>query len=95
MMLSGERAEQSIQMSTILEGYQDFCDFDYSELRLIEPMRTLRIMYHAAWLARRWDDPAFPRAFPFFNSERYWSDHILELREQWALLSEPTLQIYP
>jgi Ser/Thr protein kinase RdoA (MazF antagonist) len=52
-------------------------------------------MYHAAWLARRWDDPAFPRAFPFFNTERYWSDHILELREQWALLSEPTLQIYP
>lgn len=95
MMLSGEQAEQSIQMSTILEGYQDFSDFDYTELRLIEPMRTLRIMYHAAWLARRWDDPAFPRAFPFFNTERYWSDHILELREQWAKLSEPTLQIFP
>jgi Ser/Thr protein kinase RdoA (MazF antagonist) len=95
MMLSGEHTEQSIQMSTILEGYQDFSDFDYTELRLIEPMRTLRIMYHAAWLARRWDDPAFPRAFPFFNTERYWSDHILELREQWAKLSEPTLQIYP
>ncbi len=95
MMLSGEPREQSIQMSTILEGYQDFMDFDYGQLRLIEPLRTLRMMYHAAWLARRWDDPAFPRAFPFFNTERYWSEHILELREQWAKLSEPAIQIYP
>jgi Ser/Thr protein kinase RdoA (MazF antagonist) len=52
------------------------------------------MMYHAAWLARRWDDPAFPRAFPFFNTERYWSEHILELREQWAKLSEPSLQLF-
>ncbi len=95
MMLSGEPQDQSIQMSTILEGYQDFMDFDYAQLRLIEPLRTLRMMYHAAWLARRWDDPAFPRAFPFFNTERYWSEHILELREQWAKLSEPAIQIYP
>ncbi len=94
MMLSGDPAEQSIQMSTILKGYNDFSDFDYSELRLIEPLRTLRMMYHAAWLARRWDDPAFPRAFPFFNTERYWSEHILELREQWSKLSEPSLQVY-
>ena len=94
MMLSGEPAEQSIQMSTILEGYRDFSEFDYSELRLIEPLRTLRMMYHAGWIAKRWDDPAFPRAFPFFNTERYWSNHILELREQWSKLSEPTLQVY-
>lgn len=94
MMLSGDAESQSLQMSSILEGYRDFSDFDYSELRLIEPLRTLRMMYHAAWLARRWDDPAFPRAFPFFNTERYWSDHILELREQWSKLNEPSLQIY-
>ncbi len=94
MMLSGEPSEQSIQMSTILKGYRDFSDFDYTELRLIEPLRTLRMMYHAGWLARRWDDPAFPRAFPFFNTERYWSEHILELREQWSKLSEPTLQVF-
>ena len=94
MMLSGEPAEQSIQMSAILKGYRDFSDFDYTELRLIEPLRTLRMMYHAGWLARRWDDPAFPRAFPFFNTERYWSEHILELREQWSKLSEPTLQVF-
>lgn len=94
MMLSGEREAQAEQMSKILKGYRQFCDFDYSELRLIEPLRTLRIMYHAAWLARRWDDPAFPLAFPFFNSERYWSNHILELREQWAKLPEPPLALF-
>ena len=94
MMLSGDPAEQSIQMSTILEGYRDFSEFDYSELRLIEPLRTLRMMYHAGWIAKRWDDPAFPRAFPFFNTERYWANHILELREQWSKLSEPTLQLF-
>lgn len=94
MMLSGDYTTQGQQMTKILEGYRDFADFDYSELRLIEPLRTLRMMYHAAWLARRWSDPAFPRAFPFFNTERYWSDHILELREQWAKLSEPVIQVY-
>jgi Ser/Thr protein kinase RdoA (MazF antagonist) len=94
MMLSGDAPSQSLQMSSILEGYRDFSDFDYSELKLIEPLRTLRMMYHAAWLARRWDDPAFPRAFPFFNTERYWADHVLELREQWSKLAEPSLQIY-
>ncbi|HKI75153.1 MAG TPA: serine/threonine protein kinase, partial [Pseudomonadales bacterium] len=94
MMLSGDRETQGQQMKKILDGYRDFADFNYAELRLIEPLRTLRIMYHAAWLARRWSDPAFPRAFPFFNAERYWSDHILELREQWAKLDEMPLQVY-
>ena len=95
MMLSGERDEQTVQLDAILEGYQIFADFDAGQIQLIELLRTLRIMYHAAWLARRWDDPAFPRAFPFFNSTRYWSDHILELREQTARLQEPPLQLYP
>lgn len=95
MMLSGEREEQTIQLDVILEGYQTFCDFDPRQIQLIEPLRTLRIMYHAAWLAKRWDDPAFPRAFPFFNSTRYWSDHILELREQTSRLQEPPLQLFP
>lgn len=95
MMLSGEREEQTVQLDTILEGYQTFADFDTSQIQLIEPLRTLRLMHHAAWLARRWHDPAFPRAFPFFNSTRYWSDHILELREQTAKLQEPPLQLFP
>ena len=94
MMLSGEPSAQSEQMRHILIGYRDFADFEYAQLRLIEPLRTLRMMYHAAWIARRWDDPAFPRAFPFFNSSRYWADHVLELREQWSKLSEEPLQIF-
>ena len=94
MMLSGEREEQTIQLDAILEGYRTFADFDNSQIQLIEPLRTLRIMYHAAWLAVRWEDPAFPRAFPFFNTPRYWSDHILELREQAARLQEPAIELY-
>lgn len=94
MLLSGDEQSQSIQMSRILKGYRDFRDFDTAQLLLIEPLRTLRMMYHAAWLARRWDDPAFPRAFPFFNTQRYWSEHILELREQWAAIESPALTVF-
>ena len=95
MLLSGSRQEQTLQLVEILEGYTEFYDFDYRELRLIEVLRTLRIMHHSAWLARRWSDPAFPRAFTWFNTMRYWSDHILELREQMAALNEPPLQVLP
>ena len=94
MMLSGEREDQQQQVMRIIRGYRDFCHFNPAQLRLIEPLRTLRMMYHAAWIARRWGDPAFPMAFTFFNTERYWSEHILELREQWSKLSEPTLQLF-
>ena len=94
MLLSGDEESMSTQMSKILLGYRDFRSFNTAELSLIEPLRTLRMMHHAAWLARRWDDPAFPRAFPFFNTQRYWSDHILELREQWAEIEAPTLQVF-
>ncbi|MCV6605253.1 MAG: serine/threonine protein kinase, partial [Porticoccaceae bacterium] len=95
MLLSGDRRQQTEQLDAMLEGYQQFCDFDPVELVLIEGLRTLRIMHYAAWLARRWDDPAFPRAFPWFNSERYWGEHILELREQLAALQEPPLSLQP
>lgn len=94
MMLSGSRADQEIQLREIVEGYQEFCDIDFAELRLIEALRALRMLYHSAWIARRWDDPAFPLAFPWFNTERYWADHILELREQWSLINEPPLTVY-
>ena len=94
MLLSGEREQQTLQLSEILEGYREFCDFDLAELHLIEALRTLRIMHYSAWLARRWSDPAFPRHFPWFNTERYWGEHILELREQLAALQEPALVIY-
>jgi len=91
MLLSGERAEQSRQLADLLAGYEDFCEFDGRELYLIEALRTLRLIHYSAWLARRWHDPAFPAAFPWFDSPRYWQDRILELREQIALMDEPPL----
>jgi Ser/Thr protein kinase RdoA (MazF antagonist) len=94
MLLSGERDEMAVQLGHVLEGYSVFSELDSSELLLIEPLRTLRIMHYAAWLARRWDDPAFPLAFPWFNSQRYWQDHVLSLREQVPLLEEPALPMY-
>ena len=91
MLLSGERTDMVRQLSDLLAGYEDFYDFDPRELYLIEALRTLRLIHYAAWLARRWDDPAFPVAFPWFNTQRYWQDRILELREQVALMDEPPL----
>jgi Ser/Thr protein kinase RdoA (MazF antagonist) len=80
------------QLTDILAGYEDFMAFDRRELQLVEALRTLRLIHYAAWLARRWDDPAFPAAFPWFNTQRYWQDRILELREQIALMEEPPLE---
>ena len=91
MLLSGERADMTRQLADLLAGYEDFYEFDPRELHLIEALRTLRLIHYAAWIARRWDDPAFPAAFPWFNTQRYWQDRILELREQIALMAEPTL----
>ena len=91
MLLSGEREDRQRQMDSVLEGYTQFMDFDASELALIEPLRTLRLLHYSAWLARRWDDPAFPHSFPWFNTTRYWEGQILGLREQEALLNEPAL----
>ena len=73
--------------------YESFRDFDRRELALIEPLRTLRLLHYSAWIARRWNDPAFPAAFPWFNTQRYWQDRILELREQVALMDEPPLEV--
>jgi len=91
MLLSGERADMVRQLTDVLAGYEDFCDFDERELHLIEALRTLRLVHYSAWLAQRWDDPAFKQAFPWFNTQRYWQDRILELREQIALMQEPPL----
>jgi len=91
MLLSGERAERVRQLSDLLAGYEDFAEFNPSELHLIEALRTLRLIHYSAWLAQRWNDPAFPAAFPWFNTQRYWQDRILELREQIALMDEAPL----
>ena len=91
MMLSGDRNQRQAQLLELVEGYNEFHAFRASELELVESMRTLRLMNYAAWLARRWEDPAFPMSFPWFNTERYWAEHIQELREQLFLLDEPSL----
>lgn len=93
MLLSGEKPQQQRQLEQVLRGYRQFCPFAGVELKLIEPLRTLRIINYSAWLARRWEDPAFPHNFTWFNSVRYWSDHVLSLREQQAALQEAPLKI--
>ena len=95
MLLSGDSFQQVDQLNELIEGYEVFQPFDTKELKLIEPLRTLRMMHHCAWLSRRWDDPAFPLHFSWFNTERYWGEHILQLREQFALLQEAPLQLSP
>lgn len=91
MFMSGDRDEQTPQLTALLEGYEEFRRFDARELHLVEALRSLRIMHYAAWLARRWDDPAFKMAFPWFDTRRYWDEHVLALREQLALMQEPPL----
>jgi Ser/Thr protein kinase RdoA (MazF antagonist) len=82
MLLSGEPNAARQQLRAVLEGYESMADFDDRELRLIEPLRTLRMIHHSAWLARRWGDPAFPLAFPWFGTPNYWHDQVAKLREQ-------------
>lgn len=91
MLLSGDRAAMTRQLAAVLEGYESFMDFDWRELRLVEPLRTLRILHHSAWIARRWDDPAFPVAFPWFASPSYWAEQTTRLREQIKAMAEPPL----
>jgi len=91
MLLSGDRASMTKQLHHLLAGYEQFRDFDRRELALVEPLRTLRLIHYSAWIARRWDDPAFPAAFPWFGTQRYWQDRILELREQVPIMDEPPL----
>jgi Ser/Thr protein kinase RdoA (MazF antagonist) len=93
MLLSGDRASMAQQLRDVLAGYEDFCEFDQRELHLIEALRTLRLIHYSAWIARRWDDPAFPAAFPWFGTQRYWQDRILELKEQIGAMDEPPLSV--
>lgn len=88
MLLSGDRVQRETQLAAVIEGYETFREFDRTELLLVEALRTLRLMHYAAWLARRWDDPAFPASFPWFHTQRYWQDHILELREQLGAMDD-------
>jgi Ser/Thr protein kinase RdoA (MazF antagonist) len=91
MFLSGDRAYMTARLADLLDGYTRFCDFNPAELHLLEALRTLRLVHYAGWLAKRWDDPAFPQAFPWFDSVNFWEEHILTLREQLASMEEPPL----
>jgi Ser/Thr protein kinase RdoA (MazF antagonist) len=93
MMLSGDRQRRTAQLESLMEGYREFCPFDLRELRLVEPLRALRMLHYSGWIASRWDDPAFPVAFPWFNTVQYWGEQILALREQLAVLEEPSLEL--
>jgi len=94
MMLAGDRHERLGQLAELVDGYQEFHDFNPRQLPLIEALRTLRLMHYSAWLARRWDDPAFPMSFPWFGTERYWGEQILVLREQLSALQEEPLRLF-
>lgn len=91
MLLSGDRSSMTRQLLDLLEGYEDFCDFDWRECALIEPLRTLRMIHHSAWIARRWSDPAFPAAFPWFGSADYWQQQTAQLHEQVEAMQSPPL----
>ena len=93
MLLAGDRDTATRQLKALLAGYEQFHAFGRDELRLIEPLRTLRLLHYCYWLARRWEDPAFPAAFPWFGTTRYWQDRILELREQAAAMNEDPLAV--
>lgn len=88
MLLSGDEMQMQVQLNRILRGYCEFHDFNYRELHLIEALRTLRMLHYAAWLAKRWEDPAFPLNFPWFNTTQYWQDQLNNLNDQIQILSE-------
>ena len=91
MMLAGSGSEQQRQWSELLEGYAQFADFDFREVRLIEALRALRMLHHAAWVSHRWLDPAFPRAFPWLGEPRYWEGYLRDLIEQVEVIEDPPL----
>ena len=93
MLLSGDRTQRQRQLGPVIDGYELFREFDREELRLIEPLRTLRLIHYSAWLARRWDDPIFPINFPWFGSSDYWQGQVQMLEEQIEAMAEPPLVI--
>ncbi|MGK0409106.1 MAG: Ser/Thr protein kinase RdoA (MazF antagonist) [Shewanella psychromarinicola] len=93
MMLTGDRQQQLLQIDLLLEGYQEFCDFDAKQLALIEPLRAFRMVHYNAWLTKRWQDPAFPMNFPWFADIKYWEQQTLAFKEQLSALNEPPLSL--
>jgi Ser/Thr protein kinase RdoA (MazF antagonist) len=94
MLLSGDRHEMALQLDAVLNGYREFATFDQRQLHLMEALRTLRLMHYSAWLARRWEDPAFPASFPWFGEPHYWHEQINTLREQIVAMQAPPLDVF-
>lgn len=94
MMLSGERMQQQLQLSTLIEAYEEFASFNLAELNLIEPLRSFRIIHYMAWLAKRWHDPAFQHSFSWFAATGYWEQQLVALKEQLLVLNEPPLRLF-
>ncbi|GLX78222.1 stress response kinase A [Thalassotalea insulae] len=95
MMLSGDHQQQLLQLDTLIGGYEEFCSFDHQEFALIEALRTMRVVNYMAWLCKRWQDPAFPYSFPWFNTAKYWEEQVLMLKEQMSALQQPPLTLMP
>jgi len=95
MMLSGDRQQRLLQLDTMLMGYEEFYSFEPNQLILIESLRTMRVVNYMAWLCKRWQDPAFPHNFPWFNTDKYWEQQILMLKEQVSALQQPPLSLFP
>ncbi|MBE0369783.1 serine/threonine protein kinase [Pseudoalteromonas aurantia] len=95
MMLNGDRQEKAMQLDTLLCGYEEFQSFDHRQLGLIEPLRAMRMVHYMGWLATRWQDPAFPRNFSWFATDKYWEQQVLALKEQYAVLNEPAIKLIP
>lgn len=95
MLLNGDKAEQRMQLETIIEAYEEFSEFNVNEIGLIEPLRAMRLVYYLAWLIRRWDDPAFPANFPWLAEEDYWYKQKQIFTEQIRVLQQPPLQLTP
>ncbi len=93
MMITGDQNSMMQSFTALMDGYNDFRSFDLKEIRLLEPLRGLRMLHYMAWLCQRWTDPSFPHNFPWFQTQRYWEDQILELKEQLYLINNPTLEL--
>ena len=93
MLLSGDRSQRTRQLAALVDGYEQFREFDRRETALIEPLRTLRLIHYSAWLARRWGDPTFPINFPWFGSSDYWQGQVQMLEEQIEAMQEEPLQV--
>jgi Ser/Thr protein kinase RdoA (MazF antagonist) len=94
MMLSGDRQQQMLQLDTLVNAYEEFAEFNSEQIKLIEPLRAMRMVHYMAWLNKRWQDPAFPLAFPWFSDGKYWEQQILSLKEQMSALQEAPLTLF-